>query len=509
ARLWRNADETVVGGPYTWNYGGTSGWIELDIPDLEIETNTEYTVSVSTGTSPKRNYPNVAADLLVAGGNGQHLTYPVNAGVFGETRDARPTGSFNGGNYLRDVVFVPAGPESIFPDTKTGRDIDFDGTYYELGTVFQSSVAGKVTHLRVYSLASESGDHTARIWRNDNETVIGGPYTWNYGGTTGWITLDIPDVDIDAGIEYTVSISTGTSAKRNYPNIAADLLAVGGNGQHLTYPVNAGKFGETKDARPTGSFNGGNYLRDVVFLRAGAVVEPPISKPIRIVEIKSDLTAGNITLRWEGDGPQFQVEKAAVVTGPFQPVGAAQTERVFTDPGVLKSGVQSFYRVRQVSGGGQAQCSTASVPETWANTPFPNQTGTFAVQFEATPSAARMDTVMALSSGPRTGFSGFACLTRFNTNGNIDARNAGDYAADNVIPYSANVKYNFRMVINIPAHTYSIYVTPAGGIEQTVGTDFAFRSDQSTVMNLDHWGVVMTASGAAGTNTVCNFKVMP
>src|SRR6185369_15860700 len=116
-----------IGGPYPWTYGGTTGWIELDIPDLDIEANTEYTVAVSTGTSPKHNYPNVAGDLLVAGGNGQHLTYPVNAGVFGD-KGTRPNGSFNGGNYLRDIVFVPAGPESIFPDSKTAKDIDFDGS---------------------------------------------------------------------------------------------------------------------------------------------------------------------------------------------------------------------------------------------------------------------------------------------------------------------------------------------------------------------------------------------
>jgi hypothetical protein len=244
---------------------------------------------------------------------------------------------------------LTTGRESIFPDTKTGRDIDFDGAYYELGTVFQASVPGAITQLRVYSLASESGDHTARIWRNNDETVVGGPYTWNYGGVTGWITFDIPDVDIEAGIDYTVSISTGTSAKRNYPNIAADLTTVGSNGQHLTYPVNAGKFGETRDARPTGSFNGGNYLRDVVFLRAGAVVEDP-PKIVRIVEIKPDLAAGSITLRWEGDGPQFQVEKAAAVTGPFQPVGSAQSERVFIDAAVLKVTTLSFYRIRQVAG---------------------------------------------------------------------------------------------------------------------------------------------------------------
>ena len=633
ARIWRNSDETVVGGPYTWNYGGAAGWITLDIPNLDIDAGVDYTVSISTGTSPKRNYPNIAADLSTAGGNGQHLSYPVNAGVFTTTTDARPTGFFNGGNYLRDVVFVPAGRESIFPDTKIGRDIDFDGTYYELGTVFQSSVVGKITHLRVYALASESGDHTARLWRNDNESVIGGPYTWNYGGATGWITLDIPDVDIEAGVDYTVSISTGTSPKRNYPNIAADLSTAGGNGQHLSYPVNAGVFTTTTDARPTGFFNGGNYLRDVIFLRAGAVVaEVPdvdvkgnntsiadgdvspgsgdgtdfgqaavggsvqrifiianvgtaplnlsgtprvaISGPqagdftvtaqpgtpitpagnssftirfapsatgvrnatvsiandsgenpfdfaisgagtgatteFRLIEVKPDLATGNITLRWVGDGPQFQVEKAPAVTGPFQPIGLAQSTRVFTDAGALQAGGKAFYRVRTSGGGGTNVvtnvCSTATAGAGWVNTAMANQTGTFSVQFDATPSVAPLDSVMALSAGTQTAYSGFACLARFSTAGVIDARNGAGYAADNQIPYSANLKYHFRMAINVPAHTYSIYVTPTGGAEQTVGADFAFRADQSTVTHLDHWGVTVDAA-SAGTNTVCNFQM--
>ncbi len=234
-----------------------------------------------------------------------------------------------------------SGRETIWSDSKTGRDIDFDGTYYELGMKFQASVAGKITHLRVYALASEAGDHTARLWRNDDETEIGGPYTWNYAGAAGWIELDIPDLEIVANTEYTISVSTGTSPKRNYPNVAADVLVAGGNGQHLTYPVNAGVFTTARDARPTESFNGGNYLRDIVFVPAGTTTE------LRIVEIKPDLTAASITLRWEGDGPQFQVEKAAAVTGPFQAVGAAQTERVFTDADALKTAVQAFYRVRK------------------------------------------------------------------------------------------------------------------------------------------------------------------
>lgn len=90
-----------------------------------------------------------------------------------------------------------------------------------------------------------------------------------------------------------------------------------------------------------GSFNGGNYLRDIVFVRTGAV-----TAPLRIVGIVADLNSGSISLQWEGDGTRFQVEKALSLTGTFQPVGPAQTEKVFTDPGVLKTNTQSFYRVR-------------------------------------------------------------------------------------------------------------------------------------------------------------------
>jgi hypothetical protein len=70
----------------------------------------------------------------------------------------------------------------------------------------------------------------------------------------------------------------------------------------------------------------------------------------RFVGITPNLTSGDITLEWEGGDPQFQVEKAAAVTGPFQPVGNPQTERTFTDAGALSTAGASYYRIRQGAG---------------------------------------------------------------------------------------------------------------------------------------------------------------
>ena len=511
---------------------------------------------------------------------------------------------------------VAGGRESLFPDTKVLGDINFDDTYYELGTVFRASLPGKITHLRVYSLASESGDHTARLWRNSDDTVIGGPYIWNYGGVTGWIEFDIPDVDIAADTDYTVSISTEPSENFiNYPN-QSDLAAGGNNGLHLSYPVDAGKFTETRDARPTSSFNHGDYGRDIVFvpgteagdttygfedvtddffildglhggidfgtgawvgylnlaglnqtggseglagvftLPAGKVLKAirvssasggtwrisdevnpertgtfaaaatPVwvitdwqmaaanvtleagsaagdafidditygdasgITPVRIVQISANRATGDVSLRWDGGQDRFQVLKSTTVEGPFLPVSGLISVREFTDVGALL-------------GGETERCVAAPGGAAWFNRPMANQTDTFTVQFDATPSAVPIDSVMAFSSGSQTTFGGLACLARFNTDGNIDARNGGIYAATSVIPYSANVKYSFRLVVNIPAHIYSVFVTPSGGGEQTVGADFAFRTEQNTVTNLNNWAV--TTVSATGTNTVCDF----
>jgi len=132
-----------------------------------------------------------------------------------------------------------------------------------------------------------------------------------------------------------------------------------------------------------------------------------------------------------------------------------------------------------------------------------SQTGTFTAAFEATPNTAPMDGVMGFSSSPATSYTALATIVRFNSQGIIDARNGGAYQAATQIRYTAGVAYRFRLVIRIPSHTYDIYVTPAGGTEQVVGTSFAFRTEQNSVTSLSNWALFR----ASGTHKVCNVTV--
>jgi Domain of unknown function (DUF4955)/Immunoglobulin domain/Pectate lyase superfamily protein len=151
-------------------------------------------------------------------------------------------------------------------------------------------------------------------------------------------------------------------------------------------------------------------------------------------------------------------------------------------------------------------CVTATSGGAWLNTPFISQNGTFTAEFDATPSASPINAVVGLSRGAQSAYTGFAAMPRFNPTGQIDARNGGAFAAASAIPYSANVTYHFRLVVNVPARAYSTFVRPAGGAEQLVGSNYAFRTEQNTVTSLDSWGSFVNASNP-GSLTTCNFTI--
>jgi hypothetical protein len=189
--------------------------------------------------------------------------------------------------FLAVVSSATAG-ESLFASSRTGNDSGPEGVHYELGTVFRAQVPGRVTHIRAYALASESGAHTARLWRNDG-LLVGGPWSWTYAGNTGWISLDVPDVVLTPQVDYTVVVSTGDGG-RNYPFRSQDLAAAGSNGLNLTHPAAAGKFSVTNGAYPNQSFNAANYYRDVIF--EPDPTEPPADAPVRINEFLAENASG-------------------------------------------------------------------------------------------------------------------------------------------------------------------------------------------------------------------------
>jgi len=139
----------------------------------------------------------------------------------------------------------------------------------------------------------------------------------------------------------------------------------------------------------------------------------------------------------------------------------------------------------------------------WQNTAIATQGAAFQASFDATPNLANMDGVIGLSLGSAATYTNLAAIVRFNPSGFIDARNGGNYSATANVPYIAGLSYHFRLQIYQAAHTYTIFVTPPGSAEITLGAAFAFRSEQSGVSSLNNWAI----HSEVGSQTVCNFAV--
>ncbi|MDB5814856.1 MAG: hypothetical protein JWN23_1973 [Rhodocyclales bacterium] len=130
----------------------------------------------------------------------------------------------------------------------------------------------------------------------------------------------------------------------------------------------------------------------------------------------------------------------------------------------------------------------------FVNSSITTQTGTFTATFDASPSISPSNDILSFSSGAQTAFTGMAASVRFNTTGTIDARNGGAYAAASSIPFSAGKTYHFRMVINVANHTYSAFVTPAGGSELTVASNYAFRTEQAGITSINNFDADVDAT---------------
>lgn len=150
-----------------------------------------------------------------------------------------------------------------------------------------------------------------------------------------------------------------------------------------------------------------------------------------------------------------------------------------------------------------ASFASTATAATWQNQAIAPQTGTFTAIYTATPGANNIDAVSGCSPAQASAYTGMATQVRFNTAGNIDARNGGTYAARTALPYSGGKSYRIRMVVNVPTHKYDVYVTPSGGTEVQLAAGYSFRTEQATAPTLSYF----SSYAGTGTQTLSGLSV--
>jgi hypothetical protein len=121
----------------------------------------------------------------------------------------------------------------------------------------------------------------------------------------------------------------------------------------------------------------------------------------------------------------------------------------------------------------------------WQSMPVATQSGQFVISYDVIPQASVVDGVIGLSDGEAGAFNDLATITRFSPSGFLDVRNGSSYTAANSIPYEAGKTFRFRLEINVSSHIYSVYVTPEGENEQVLALNYAFRTQQAAVAQLN------------------------
>jgi Abnormal spindle-like microcephaly-assoc'd, ASPM-SPD-2-Hydin len=139
----------------------------------------------------------------------------------------------------------------------------------------------------------------------------------------------------------------------------------------------------------------------------------------------------------------------------------------------------------------------------WANTALSQGQGsTFRITYDGTPSSSSANSISGLSDGSAQQYDNLATGVRFNPSGTIDVRNGSGFTAATNIGYQAGVTYHFILDVNVSSHTYSAYVVLLSR-QITLGSNVAFRSEQSSVPLLNTVGVMSSSGGLS----ICNITL--
>jgi hypothetical protein len=134
--------------------------------------------------------------------------------------------------------------------------------------------------------------------------------------------------------------------------------------------------------------------------------------------------------------------------------------------------------------------------------PISPATHGFTATFSATPSASAMDAALGFFAPASSTLSS---LINFSPAGVIQVRN-GDSFVSSGVSYTAGETLKFRLVENLPATTYSLFVTPQGGAEIPLATNLQVPADQRGATTVGGWGQIINAPAGA-TLAVCNFSL--
>jgi hypothetical protein len=223
---------------------------------------TPYTWSIASGSLP--------GSLALNAASGAITGTPTNVGTFTFTAQVSDTGSpqQTASNALSITISSAPTTVTIWPSSAVpGTADDGPDSAVELGVKFKSDVAGRVTGIRFYKAAANTGTHVGNLWGSAGTKLA----TATFSGETasGWqqVSFATP-VAITSNTVYVASYhcmighyseDDNYFASKGVDNPPLHALANGVSGGNGVYAYGA------SSAFPNSTWNAANYWVDLVF----------------------------------------------------------------------------------------------------------------------------------------------------------------------------------------------------------------------------------------------------
>ena len=169
-------------------------------------------------------------------------------------------------------------PCSVFSEMSTPGGVDSNDPYaVVVGVKVVPSLDGRITGVRFYKSAANTGTHTGSLWTSDGTLLATGAFTDETA--TGWQSLTFPNpVPVKSGATYVASYYAPNG---HYSYDVGYFFNDPAGQAPITAPANSGSGGNGvfsyggPSAFPDSSYNAANYWVDVVFDDADVPTAPP------------------------------------------------------------------------------------------------------------------------------------------------------------------------------------------------------------------------------------------
>jgi hypothetical protein len=208
------------------------------------------------------------------------------------------------------------------------------------------------------------------------------------------------------------------------------------------------------------------------------------------VTTTSATPAGSSTITVTASDPANNVSQNVAVTATVQSAATPAGSLMSAESAVARTG-----------------CVSTPVSSNPQRVSFPVSSAAAGITatFSATPSSSAMDATLGFFVPTSSKQSALSGLINFSPAGVIRVRDGNSFTSSDV-PYAAGETLQFRLVENLPATTYSLFVTPPNSAEVPLGTNLQVPPGQRGATTLGGWGQIVNAPDEA-TLSVCNFSL--